>query len=58
MIMHEISDILFVFCADVNPVSFSDWKKIDEAERKNGEEKGKPREKIVDIEEMLDVATN
>ncbi|XP_043254193.1 NADPH:adrenodoxin oxidoreductase, mitochondrial-like [Colletes gigas] len=39
----------------VPTVSYSDWKKIDEVECKKGKELGKPREKIVDINEMLDI---
>ena len=50
--------ILIHFVADITHVSFSDWEKIDEAERERGEAKGKPREKIVDIEEMLNVASH
>ncbi|XP_068769524.1 NADPH:adrenodoxin oxidoreductase, mitochondrial isoform X2 [Struthio camelus] len=37
----------------VRPVSFSDWEKIDAAEVTRGKAAGKPREKIVDPEEML-----
>ncbi|XP_022314731.2 NADPH:adrenodoxin oxidoreductase, mitochondrial-like [Crassostrea virginica] len=37
-------------------VSFSDWDKIDLEEIQRGTPIGKPREKIVDIEEMLQVA--
>ncbi|NXU69977.1 ADRO protein, partial [Horornis vulcanius] len=37
----------------VRPVSFSDWEKIDAAEVARGKAAGKPREKIVDPEEML-----
>lgn len=36
-------------------VSYTDWKKIDEEECKMGKELGKPREKIVDINKMLDI---
>ncbi|XP_054832907.1 NADPH:adrenodoxin oxidoreductase, mitochondrial [Eublepharis macularius] len=35
------------------PVSFSDWEKIDAAEMARGKLGGKPREKIVDPQEML-----
>ncbi|XP_069125028.1 NADPH:adrenodoxin oxidoreductase, mitochondrial-like [Argopecten irradians] len=41
----------------VQVVSFSDWKKIDEAEIQKGEHCGKPREKIVDIDSMLKIAS-
>ncbi|XP_068007683.1 NADPH:adrenodoxin oxidoreductase, mitochondrial isoform X3 [Melanerpes formicivorus] len=37
----------------VRPVSFSDWEKIDAAEVARGRAAGKPREKIVDPQEML-----
>ncbi len=39
----------------VRVVSFSDWKKIDAAEIARGEKIGKPREKFVNINEMLAV---
>lgn len=39
----------------VRPVSWEDWRKIDEAERKRGMAKGKVREKFTSIEEMLEV---
>ena len=37
-------------------VTYSDWKKIDKAERERGVELGKPREKITDIKKMLEIA--
>nr|UTY68324.1 adrenodoxin oxidoreductase [Bufo gargarizans] len=37
----------------VQTVSFSDWEKIDAMETDQGEKVGKPREKILDTEEML-----
>ncbi|KAI4948569.1 hypothetical protein J4E91_005994 [Alternaria rosae] len=37
------------------PLSWSDWKKIDEAERARGKSKGKEREKFQSVEEMLKV---
>ncbi|XP_076024028.1 NADPH:adrenodoxin oxidoreductase, mitochondrial isoform X2 [Genypterus blacodes] len=40
----------------VKPVSFSDWEKIDSEEMKRGEAAGKPREKLLSVEEMLQVA--
>lgn len=39
----------------VRPVSFSDWQKIDAAEVARGKAAGKPREKIVDPAEMLQI---
>uniref|UniRef100_A0A3Q3BQ16 NADPH:adrenodoxin oxidoreductase, mitochondrial n=1 Tax=Haplochromis burtoni TaxID=8153 RepID=A0A3Q3BQ16_HAPBU len=40
----------------VKPVTFSDWEKIDNVEMKRGESRGKPREKLLTVEEMLHVA--
>ncbi|XP_033743917.1 NADPH:adrenodoxin oxidoreductase, mitochondrial-like isoform X2 [Pecten maximus] len=44
--------------AGVQVVHFSDWKKIDEAEVKKGKECGKPREKLVNIDSMLKIASS
>ncbi|CAJ0956160.1 unnamed protein product [Ranitomeya imitator] len=41
----------------VQTVSFSDWEKIDAAEIAQGLEAGKPREKILDTEEMLQLVS-
>ncbi|XP_038591380.1 NADPH:adrenodoxin oxidoreductase, mitochondrial [Micropterus salmoides] len=40
----------------VKPVVFSDWEKIDSEETRRGEAIGKPREKLLTVEEMLQVA--
>lgn len=40
----------------VKPVTFSDWEKIDSLERRRGEACGKPREKLLTVEEMLRAA--
>ncbi|KAM4663051.1 NADPH:adrenodoxin oxidoreductase, mitochondrial [Discoglossus pictus] len=40
----------------VHPVSFLDWEKINALETARGQEVGKPREKILDPEEMLRIA--
>ncbi|XP_068161328.1 NADPH:adrenodoxin oxidoreductase, mitochondrial isoform X2 [Antennarius striatus] len=40
----------------VKPVLFSDWEKIDSVEKSRGEVPGKPREKLLTVEEMLQVA--
>lgn len=40
----------------VRPVSFSEWEKIDSVEVQRGEVLGKPREKFLDVSEMLKVA--
>jgi len=42
--------------AGIVPVTFAEWQKIDAEERRRGEPRGKPREKIVDVAEMLRVA--
>lgn len=48
---------LFGLClSGVVPVSFADWLKIDAYEKSRGTEREKPREKIVQIEEMLRIA--
>ncbi|KAF2628972.1 NADPH:adrenodoxin oxidoreductase mitochondrial precursor [Macroventuria anomochaeta] len=39
----------------VRPLSWNDWKRIDEAERARGREKGKKREKFASVAEMLQV---
>lgn len=40
----------------VKPVTFSDWEKIDLVETQRGEAMGRPREKLLTVKEMLDVA--
>ncbi|KAM4524333.1 NADPH:adrenodoxin oxidoreductase, mitochondrial [Odontesthes bonariensis] len=40
----------------VKLVTFSDWEKIDKLETRRGEACGKPREKLLTVEEMLNVA--
>lgn len=37
------------------PVGFSDWKRIDEIERNAGAEGGRPRRKIVMIDQMMEI---
>jgi ferredoxin--NADP+ reductase len=39
----------------VQVVSFNDWKRLDEVEVARGERRGAPRDKIVDVETMLEV---
>ncbi|OWY50908.1 NADPH:adrenodoxin oxidoreductase mitochondrial precursor [Alternaria alternata] len=39
----------------VRPLAWSDWKKIDHAERARGKSKGKEREKFQSVEEMLKI---
>lgn len=36
-------------------VSWKDWEKLDRVERERGEKKGKEREKVTKVEEMLDL---
>ncbi|KAM8836625.1 NADPH:adrenodoxin oxidoreductase, mitochondrial isoform 2-T2 [Spinachia spinachia] len=40
----------------VKPVTFVDWEKINSVEVSRGEAAGKPREKLLTVEEMLQVA--
>ncbi|XP_056153335.1 NADPH:adrenodoxin oxidoreductase, mitochondrial [Lampris incognitus] len=40
----------------VKPVTFSEWERIDNEETRRGEAKGKVREKLLDVEEMLQLA--
>ena len=51
-----VRNFLYVALAGIRPVTFSDWQKIDAVEKSRGESRGKPREKIVDVDEMLDIA--
>ena len=39
----------------VQIVSFDDWKRLDDVEVARGERRGAPRDKIVDVESMLEV---
>ncbi|KAJ3291823.1 hypothetical protein HK104_005783 [Borealophlyctis nickersoniae] len=40
----------------IKPISFKQWNAIDAEEQKRGAQTGKPREKIVDVDEMLQIA--
>lgn len=40
----------------VEPVTFIEWEMLDREERERGKQLLKPREKIVDVKEMLDIA--
>lgn len=42
----------------VKLVEYSDWQKIDAAEKIRGQEKGKPREKFTRVEEMLEICAS
>lgn len=39
----------------VRPVSWEGWKKIDAIETKEGDTRGKPREKIADVKKMMEI---
>ncbi|XP_065898744.1 NADPH:adrenodoxin oxidoreductase, mitochondrial-like isoform X2 [Dysidea avara] len=41
----------------LDPITFSQWEKIDHLEQQRGNELGKPREKVISVEEMVTVAT-
>ena len=40
----------------VDPVAFEEWEALDMEERERGKYQKKPREKIVDVREMIDIA--
>ena len=48
--LHEFYNLI-----GVQPTTFSDWEKIDAAEVREGERVGKPREKVISIQTMLDI---
>ena len=39
----------------INFVSFDDWKKLDKFEVKQGQQDAKTRQKICEVQEMLDL---
>lgn len=41
---------------NVEPVTFVEWEALDNEERERGKYQKKPREKIVDVREMIDIA--
>lgn len=43
---------------EVVVVDAEGWRRIDAAERRAGEKQGKPREKLVDVEEMVRIASS
>ena len=47
--------IIGVLIAGVDTVSFPEWEAIDRHEVGAGEKKGKPREKIVELTQMMDI---
>ncbi|CAG8455236.1 13375_t:CDS:2 [Ambispora gerdemannii] len=42
----------------VRTVSYDDWKKVEEKENELGRQKGKPREKVVTTEQVLEILGN
>ena len=52
--LNEIERILKL--RGVSYVSFNDWKKIDVKERQQGEKHGKPREKILSINDLVEAS--
>lgn len=40
----------------VEPVTFVEWETLDHEERERGKHQEKPREKIIDVKEMIDIA--
>jgi hypothetical protein len=43
---------------NVRCVTYDDWKRLDTYETNLGQERGKPREKIIDIDRMLEITSN
>ena len=39
----------------VSPTSFKDWEKIDREEQRVGQERSKPREKVLSVERMMEI---
>ena len=39
-----------------NPVDFAGWKRIDDSERSEGRKSGRPRRKVVTVEEMIGIS--
>lgn len=54
--LFKVSICFFSPFPGVRPVFFDQWRKIDQVEQKRGNERGKPREKIVHVHEMLNIA--
>jgi adrenodoxin-NADP+ reductase len=53
---HELQKQLQI--KGISVVNYKGWKKIDKEECERGKKMGKPREKIVDISEMMEIACN
>lgn len=46
--------LIFVITG-IDPVTFSDWEAIDEYEIREGETRGKLREKVVELDTMMNI---
>jgi adrenodoxin-NADP+ reductase len=51
----DVANMIESFRKDKKLVSWEEWEKIDKVEKERGREKGKLREKITSVEEMLSV---
>jgi len=47
-----------LYSKGIKPVTFIDWEALDEEERQRGKHQHKPREKVTDVSEMLDIIHN
>ena len=56
LLVRNVKMMMIIIITGIQIVRFEDWEKIDREEEKRGKIKGKPREKIVTIEEMLKIA--
>jgi adrenodoxin-NADP+ reductase len=54
--LYRVHNSHICYVSGVTTVSWKDWERIDAVEQSRGEKVGKPREKIVDIQEMLAVS--
>ena len=53
LVQHDLLDLLKK--KKIEFVSFEDWKKLDKFEIEQGQQNGKPRHKICEVQEMLDL---
>jgi len=51
----DVANMIESFRKDKKLVSWEEWEKIDKVEKERGRVKGKLREKITSVEEMLSV---
>ena len=54
--IHRSLIVTLSLLTGVKPVFFNQWRKIDQVEQERGRKLGKPREKIISVQEMLDIA--